>query len=256
MGASAPFLWKVKMKKTIVILAALGFQLFGFNSLAQDQCVAAPQALGATYVIAKSDIAQLSPVKHSSFKLWRKGSNVLHIYPEKEISTKWHQLSNGYARKVSHFEHYQRSIEFEPTRLANDAWNNKYQLISDQLIAQMTLLVSQGEDCEQINHYQFSGKGISIELWWQPSIKLAHKIIYKENQVLTTWTLSDLSLANKDIEKALMQAKHYQTTDYADIGDNESDPFLRKMIHLGFVESGHGGFYDDKGNQLLNKHHH
>ena len=244
------------MKKVFVILSVISFQLLAFNSQAEDRCVETSQVLGATYSIAKSNISESNSSSTSSFKLWRKGSNVLHIYPDKDMSVKWHKLSNGDVRKVSHFDHYQRSIEFEPTRLTQNAWSNKYQLISDDLLEKMTLLETQGKGCEAIKHYQFSRKGISIDLWWQPTIKLAHKIIYSESQAITTWTVSNFTLAAKNIEEAFIKTQKYQTTDYADIGDNESDPFLRKMIHLGFVDSGGGGFYDDKGNQLLNKHHH
>ena len=49
---------------------------------------------------------------------------------------------------------------------------------------------------------------------------------------------------------------NYQTTDYADIGDNESDPFLAKMINLGFVEHGASGFYHADGSPIEQLHAH
>ena len=48
----------------------------------------------------------------------------------------------------------------------------------------------------------------------------------------------------------------YQTTDYADVGDNESDPMLAKMIKLGFISHGASGFYHADGTQIESGHHH
>ena len=35
----------------------------------------------------------------------------------------------------------------------------------------------------------------------------------------------------------------YQTTDFADIGDDHTDPFLTDMVHQGFIEHGSDGVY-------------
>lgn len=48
----------------------------------------------------------------------------------------------------------------------------------------------------------------------------------------------------------------WQSTDFADVGDNESDPFLRRMISLGFVEHGASGFYHADGSPLPGADHH
>jgi hypothetical protein len=48
----------------------------------------------------------------------------------------------------------------------------------------------------------------------------------------------------------------YRTIDYADIGDSEDDPFVRKMIRMGFVSHGASGFYDEHGHALDGGHNH
>lgn len=50
--------------------------------------------------------------------------------------------------------------------------------------------------------------------------------------------------------------RRWPSTDFADVGDNEADPFLRKMIALGFVEHGASGFYSADGEALQGGHHH
>jgi len=60
----------------------------------------------------------------------------------------------------------------------------------------------------------------------------------------------------KKIEEFFRIRGSYQTTDYADIGDNESDPFLLKMMNLGFIKHGASGFYDAQGHALKKRHNH
>ena len=52
--------------------------------------------------------------------------------------------------------------------------------------------------------------------------------------------------------KTIGALNSYGTTDYTNIGDNESDPFLISMINLGFIEDHAHGFYDSKGNIMGN----
>lgn len=256
MGASPPFLWKKTMKTIFIALSIIGLQLLSFTSQAEALCLAKNTNLGAKYSVTNIKEVDSKNNQTSAFEVWRKDGDVFHIYPAKDMSIKWHKLSNGDVRKVSHFDHYQRSIEFEPTHSSQTSWSNKYQLISEELLSQMTLLDTEGSGCEITKHYQLNTNGTLLELWWQPEVKLARKLVYKEDQSTTIWQLKELTFSYDEVAKVFIKAQNYQSTDYADIGDNESDPFLRKMIHLGFVEHGSGGFYDDKGNQLKSNHHH
>ncbi len=45
-------------------------------------------------------------------------------------------------------------------------------------------------------------------------------------------------------------------TDYSDVGDNESDPFVRKMINMGFVSLGTLGVYNLNGQVIDGVHGH
>jgi hypothetical protein len=70
------------------------------------------------------------------------------------------------------------------------------------------------------------------------------------------WQLAEVTYDNKMIQQQLDTFSAYQSTDFADIGDNESDPFFRKMINLGFIEHSASGFYDSEGNSLSSAHQH
>lgn len=70
------------------------------------------------------------------------------------------------------------------------------------------------------------------------------------------WQL--VSIEQKSMSETFDRWRKWPSTDFADVGDNEADPFLRKMIALGFVEHGASGFYQANGEPLQGggTHHH
>ncbi|MFT4929894.1 MAG: hypothetical protein ACI8WB_006029, partial [Phenylobacterium sp.] len=78
----------------------------------------------------------------------------------------------------------------------------------------------------------------TIELQWLVNQQLlrALTITTSHNGQLQSqhWQLISSSENSAAIEAQFRHWDRYITTDYADIGDNEADPFLTQMIHLGF----------------------
>lgn len=70
----------------------------------------------------------------------------------------------------------------------------------------------------------------------------------------TVWQLVSLDVVSQASTFDLWSG--WESTDFADVGDNESDPFLRRMISLGFVEHGASGFYHADGTPLPGADHH
>ena len=70
------------------------------------------------------------------------------------------------------------------------------------------------------------------------------------------WQLEKIEHKENIITQAFRQRANYQTTDFADIGDNEADPFLIKMINLGFIEHGSSGMYNPQGENIDIDHNH
>lgn len=75
-------------------------------------------------------------------------------------------------------------------------------------------------------------------------------------QLTQTLTLDKVKFDKAAVMQQFANWDSFQTTDYADIGDNEGDPFLAKMINLGFIEHGASGFYDASGKALGGGHSH
>lgn len=244
------------MKVFTILFCFISSLLMSFNSYSIEQCTQENDLLGAVYSIETSQINNKELRLKNHFELWRKNGDVLHINASKNMTNQWHTINNNYIRQVNYFDDYQKGIEFEPVTLSENNWQSKYQLVTENQLSNMILISTKGEGCSRIEHYQFDSKEQSIELWWQPALKLAQKIITNEKETLTIWLLKRTAFEKNEIEKVFKQTDHYQMTDYADIGDNESDPFLRKMIRLGFIDHAGSGFYDAQGNQLANGHHH
>lgn len=249
------------MKLFISTLAIISSLFFGLTVDAKNMCNESAESLGAKYSIKKTLLIpkpdnKISNNNEMSFQLWRKGCDVLHINSTEQLSVVWHKLSNSKVQQIRYFDQYQRGIELEPVKVSSNNWENTLQLISTAKLTKMSLLETAGKAADLIEHYRLNDGDSSIEVWWQPAIKVAQKIIYRDNYYETVWLLTEKVLSTKKIDTVFAQRQNYQMTDYADIGDNESDPFLRKMIHLGFVKHGSSGFYDANGNTLSSNHLH
>lgn len=70
------------------------------------------------------------------------------------------------------------------------------------------------------------------------------------SSVISRWILVSLESDEDKVGDRFAAWDSHATTDFADIGDNESDPFLMRMINLGFISHGASGFYDASGNMI------
>lgn len=208
----------------------------------------------ANYTVTTDAVANKQHTENA-FTLWRTPHQVAKQNPQ--FIELWQQLRNQQMRPIRYFQHAQRGIEYQPSEVQGEQdWSAKYQLVSNALLEKMTLKNSAGEGCELTEHYQYQQAETKIELTW-----LANQQLVKEMRISSPSYSRTVALTTVEHNKDAVTAQfakwdNFQTTDYADIGDNESDPFLAKMINLGFVEHGATGFYDAQGNQLQSEHQH
>ncbi len=59
----------------------------------------------------------------------------------------------------------------------------------------------------------------------------------KSASLTRQWSLTNYQGTVEQIAALFTQYSRYQSTDYADVGDNESTPFLAAMINQGFSVS-------------------
>ena len=115
---------------------------------------------------------------------------------------------------------------------------------------------ARGSGCETLQHYTLKQDGTRLRLKWLPEQQLISEFKIKTGGTRTSWKLLEIRKNTQAVAQKFIQLGNYSTTDYTDIGDNESDPFLMKMINLGFVEHGASGFYDSSGRNLRLGHRH
>ena len=223
---------------------------------ASEACNTNPALLTASYNM-QTESKEKDDIKIRHVNIWRRGKEIAYEYPDIQMTEIWNQVGNTNMRPVKYFDAHQRAIEYQVVGGQNKAqWLSKYQLISEGLKEQMALIKTEGSGCAQLQHYSLQKEGKHFRMTWSKAYQLP--LFYEEKTAESTFTLSLINKLNDSntINEFFKLRDGYQTTDYADIGDNESDPFLLGMINLGFIEHGASGFYNDKGQQMSGHNEH
>lgn len=228
------------MNKMILAgLACLGCMAANY---AHPECAVDADALGATYRLA-TVTSESGEENVEELVLWRNAGRAAHVNPETQVVELWELTANKRVRLVRFFDEYQRGIEYQPGEVdAGDpgsAWELKRQLVSTALIESLGTPAASGEGCAAVWSWQWEKEGARYELQWLPALQLIRRYRAVTPDHETDWTLERTVTDGNEVAQAFARRDSYQTTDYADIGDHESDPFLSKMIRLGFVDQGH-----------------
>jgi hypothetical protein len=236
--------------KKLLLITAITFPIF---VSANDDCQSTK--VMATYSIEEATKDIVSS-KKSELILLRTKNSAFHI-SNKTVATKWTRLPKDNMKKTSYFIDDKRAIEYEVVKNnTNQAWDYHAQLLHPKFKEQATLIEKTGVGCELLEHYQQKTITKTVDIWWLPEQKIMKRITSEFADRTVNWQLTDATHNEKVIQQQLDILSAYQSTDFADIGDNESDPFFRKMINLGFIEHSASGFYDSNGNALSSSHQH
>lgn len=198
--------------------------------------------------------------KESTLTMWRKPNVVAHQYPDAQITQVWEHVHQR-VKSTRFFDAYSRGIEYQPgdkvDGRVDDDWDYRNQLLTPAFLATLSLQKTTGSGCHQQAVYTNGSAESPIQLVWLPQLQLISSLfIDNKNNKKTTWTLLSLEHNQSDIKDFFAQRNSYQTTDYADIGDDHTDPFLSNMVNQGFIEAGASGFYDTEGRAIGSHSHH
>jgi len=228
----------------------------GINNTIFATCTENSTVIGAKYKVTMKK-TDSSIIKTSNMILWRNGKQIAHEYIDTGITDVWEKTGNGMLRLVRYFDKPKQGIEYQPNEINNGKgeknWSLKSQLISDKLINSMQQNSIENTGCDKTVSYTLKSNNKFIKLNWLPVRRLVKTYSESTHSTKLKWELIELITYKKQINNIFSNRADYKTTDYTDIGDNESDPFLMKMINLGFVEHSASGFYDSNGNHLNNK---
>jgi hypothetical protein len=230
---------------------------------AEQACQIKSALLGAHYQITKSVVTKQAKIEKSAIKteskdmtLWRSPQKVLTVNGEQ--STTWIKLINGSVQKTTHFDHFKRSIEYPAKSMTDERWQQLRQFIANTQRHALNFIGSKQEGCWQQETYQWENETTHVTgtLVWNANLKLVSALTLTQGQQKSHWQLEKIEQDEDVIMQAFNRRANYQSTDFADIADNESDPFLVEMINLGFIEHGVSGFYNAQGENIATAHNH
>lgn len=229
---------------------------------AEQVCEKNEALLGAHYQLINSQVNIIDDkpfrkdIVIKSSALWRQNQKVLFVDGEK--STTWFNLNNGLVQRTAHFDHFKRSIEYQAKPMSVVHWQQISQMIPNIEIKSLNFSGSQLKGCYHQETYQWENKATSLQgkLVWNADLKLVTELTIRQGDRQSHWQLERVEQNKNIIEAEFEQRSAYQATDFADIGDNESDPFLIKMINLGFVEHSSSGIYNTQGENMAIQHNH
>lgn len=221
------------------------------------ECGVTPHILKASYTITTTLNNEV--VKQTHLNLWRQNNTVAHQYPDTNITESFFHTRNQKVKPTRYFDAHQRGIEYQPNESVQGKtetdWHYRNQLISNTLLEKMELTGKQQRDCETLKFFELKQQNAHYKLEWLDSSNLIQSFVISGNNYQQKWTLSALSFDNQKVASFFNKRLNYQTTDYADIGDDHTDPFLTEMVALGFIEHGASGFYNEQGEPLNGQHH-
>ncbi|MBO9492310.1 hypothetical protein J7384_18255 [Endozoicomonas sp. G2_1] len=256
------------MNKLLIALAGVGvaFSSWAHSSSCQSE------TLLVTFQVTNSQVINTQVTGANKFEslkvskadsqlgkkqvvFYRSNNKVAYQYPQTGISEVFNRITDQRMLLQRYFDKYQRGIEYQPNEVkGKQSWQTKYQIVSPTALANMQQIAQRGSGCQQEHDYQQQFGETSITLTWLPELHLVKHYQLTDKHHRITWQLTELAQDPKQVTAYFKEKRSYLLTDYADIGDNEQDPFLAKMINQGFIEHGSLGFYNSQGQNISPTH--
>ncbi|GGW95216.1 hypothetical protein [Alteromonas halophila] len=228
-------------------------------STASDlQCDKDARHLTASYSVTTSQ-ANSSP-RTSQLVLWRNGERVAHQYPQTQVTEAWTHVKHQWLKPMRYFDAHQRAIEYQPGERihgkVDSDWSYRYQLVSNALLSRMHLRDTTGTGCQTVQSFELEENGRTLTLSWLPALHLVKSFTASTANTRSHWSLETLHHNADNTAAFFTKRAQYKSTDFADIGDDHTDPFLTNMVNQGFIEAGASGFYDSHGQAMSGSHSH
>ncbi len=245
------------MLRISYLASLMGVMWFASQSVLadeSDQC----QSIAANQLKAEYQISTNQKTK--SLIIWRDNQQVLQQLPEKKMATYYFKATPTTLQSIRLFDEFQTGIEYQKNELSNmgkvvASWEEHSQLISESFLNQLRLERVEVTECDTLMHYSGHLKGHRYQVAWLKKQKL---VTYYQDE--TDHGSIHIKLINKVNDQAAIadtftRYLNYNMVDFADIGDNENNPFIAKMIRQGFIEHGASGFYHANGEPISHNHH-
>ncbi|WP_028772633.1 hypothetical protein [Shewanella waksmanii] len=204
------------------------------------------QAYQATYQVQRSDGGEHQLIL-------TRFNDTIRYQSHDSVFEQWN-LQGEFSR---YFANHMRSVTYTRGdlkslhRVPNIA--QKFHLIAPDMLAQFSKGSEHNQGCFTVTDYH-STEPQEVKLQWIAQLQLPYSLNYQNAAHQVRFTLANVTPITAADFNAV--ATGYRDIDFADIGDNESDPFIAKMINQGFIEHGSSGFYRSNGQSLGGSSHH
>jgi len=192
-------------------------------------------------------------------KYYRNGNVVAYSYPSQNITEVYTKLKNNSTSLIKAFDANKRAIEYDAIDMNTEGENSDWQSNKNLPTPSSMRLLDVEKKCQKFKGmkvYIKKGSDNYLEmLWYEPKQLLLSLEVYQNRKLQFKYSLGSL----EKMDDKLKRIVDYETTDFADIGDHENDPFLVKLIDLGFVSHHEANVLDTNGNLIKMEktgHHH
>ena len=244
---------KIISQLTLVLLTIVAITTS--VSSAANECKILPKVLSAyydfnqqkTHNVEQQKKQQTAAKKTQLFELHRYNNRVLQRDLSQGVNDIWSHNGNRLSLNRA-FEQYQHTIEYQSNELRyQPKWQDIFHLVAIPDLNKMQLVEQKNSGCQLEQHYIHKTKTSTYQLVWLPNLELVKFFELKSASLTRQWSLTNYQGTVEQITALFTQYSRFQSTDYADVGDNESTPFLAAMINQGFSAS--------QNTQALHTHH-
>lgn len=194
--------------------------------------------IAALYETRVIQISHRPKSQNNQWRLWRSDDLVAREVGDQSIE-RWHRASNGEIAYDRIFPQEKRVIEYVPGDLralqSYPDWLEVTQLISADQLNRLRRLENIQTAVGEAEHYQGQIGGVDWEVHWLPEVKLPAMVRTVNGARETSIHLLEIHpLANAPWP--VPSSRGYEAIDYADLGDNEADPFVQRHAQHGHHE--------------------
>ena len=207
------------------------------------------QSVAALYQI---ETTQKNGKKEKKSLLFARQRNQI-IYTQNYISEIWELTKNGKMKLFKYFDQFEKGIEYQPNEIlagASDSWGDKKGLITQSMFGTMDVTETTQNDCKVLTSFQRVNAKANVtetaKVLKLTKYNLPEKFKLNTYVREVTWKLMSLETEPTAVNAYFKKYDNFDLVDYADVGDNESDPFLQKMINLGFIAHSETSYYSSE----------
>ncbi len=169
-----------------------------------------------------------------AWRIWRQPQYVIRDNLDEQITDSWQRIGDNFTLK-KYFHAEQRGVEFfdDDLRMLNliPHWPSTQGMVDVSVLERLKLIKSTERHAIPMQYYQGEIDGVRWRIEIRTDLMLPTVIEYKSNRQQQTIRLVSVY----PLQQAPWQPGHlagYPLIDFADFGDMENDPFVRRVEAL------------------------